>query len=212
MGIGDITGLLDRWNAGDQAAMQELLVLVYDELRRMADRFLRQERPDHTLQPTALVNELFLRFSGLREMRVESQRHFYGAAANAMRRILVDHARHRKAEKRGGTQQRRISIEDVPEDAFAGVDQPDFERLDDALKALAAIAPEKAQAVELRYFAGLSVDETARVMGISPATVGRHWAFARAWLHRELARTDAERPAAEEGADRGHGRNRLERG
>src|SRR5688500_14917045 len=102
MEIGDITGLLDRWNGGDQAAMQELLVLVYDELRRMADRFLRQERPDHTLQPTALVNELFLRFSGLRAMRVENQRHFYGAAANAMRRILVDYARQRKAEKRGG--------------------------------------------------------------------------------------------------------------
>lgn len=190
MEIGDITGLLDRWNGGDPAAMQELMVLVYDELRRMADRFLRQERPDHTLQPTALVNELFLRFSGLREMRVENQRHFYGAAANAMRRILVDYARQRKAEKRGGAQPRTLSIDDVPENAFAAGGLPDFERLDDALKALAAIAPEKAQAVELRYFAGLSVDETARVMGISAATVGRHWAFARAWLHRELSRAE----------------------
>ena len=188
MEIGDITGLLDRWNQGDPAAMQELLVLVYDELRRMADRFLQQERADHTLQPTALVHELFLRFSGLREMRVENQRHFYGAAANAMRRILVDHARHRKAGKRGGADQRRIALDDVPEDVLAIGGVPDFERLDDALKALAAIAPEKAQTVELRYFAGLSVDETARVMGISAATVGRHWAFARAWLHRELTR------------------------
>jgi RNA polymerase sigma factor (TIGR02999 family) len=200
MELGEITGLLDRWNGGDQAAMQELLVLVYDELRRMADRFLRQERPDHTLQPTALVNELFLRFSGLRAMRVENQRHFYGAAANAMRRILVDYARQRKAEKRGGAQPRKLSIDDLPEDAFAASELPDFERLDDALQALAAIAPEKAQTVELRYFAGLSVDETARVMDISPATVGRHWAFARAWLHRELTRSTLPPGTADDGA------------
>lgn len=187
--MGDVTSLLDRWNTGDQQAMQELLILVYGELRQMADRALRHERDDHTLQPTALVHELYLRFSGLRDMRVDSRRHFYGAAAEAMRRILVDHARMRRAQKRGGASAFKVSLEDVPESLLAGAPGLDVERLDDALHALAKVAPDKVRVVELRYFAGLSVEETATVLGLSPATIKRHWAFARAWLFREMSRT-----------------------
>lgn len=186
--MGDVTRLLDRWNDGDTQAMQELLALVYAELRQMADRALRHERDYHTLQPTALVHELYLRFSALRDMRVENRRHFYGAAAEAMRRILVDHARQRRALKRGGVDARRVSLDDLPEGALVADHDVDLERLDDALTALAAIAAEKARVVELRYFAGLSVEETAAVTGLSPATVKRHWSFARAWLYREMTK------------------------
>ena len=192
--MGDVTFLLDRWNQGDPQAMQELLTLVYDELRRMADRALRHERDDHTLQPTALVHELYLRFSGLRDMRVESRRHFYGAAAEAMRRILVDHARMRRAQKRGGAQAFKVPLDDVPDSLLAGSPDVDVVRLDDALHAFAKVAPDKARVVELRYFAGLSVEETAAVLGLSPATVKRHWAFARAWLFREMSRAPREGP------------------
>lgn len=194
--MGDVTSLLDRWNDGDRRAMQDLLTLLYAELRQMADRALRRERADHTLQPTALVHELYLRFSGLREMRVESRRHFYGAAAEAMRRILVDHARMRRAQKRGGEDAFRIALDEVPEAALAEAPDLDVERLDDALRAFADVAPEKARVVELRYFAGLSVEETAAVLDLSPATVKRYWAFARAWLFREMSRaaTDPRDP------------------
>ncbi len=182
--MSDVTRLLDRWNAGDAAAMQELLALVYGELRRMADGVLRHERTDHTLQPTALVNELYLRFAGLRDLRLSSRRHFYGAAASAMRRILVDHARQRRALKRGGPDVVRVDLDQLalPDASW----DLDHERLDDALRALATFAPDKARVVELRYFAGLSIEETAAVLESSPATVKRHWAFARAWLYREL--------------------------
>jgi RNA polymerase sigma factor (TIGR02999 family) len=186
--MGDVTSLLDRWNAGDQQAMQELLALVYDELHHMAERMLSGERRGHTLQPTALVHELYLRFSGLRDMRVESRRHFYGAAAAAMRRILVDHARMRRAQKRGGADSLKMPVDNVPDSLLAAEPDVDIERLDDALHALAKVAPAKAHVVELRYFAGLSVEETAAVLEVSPATVKRHWAFARAWLFRELSR------------------------
>jgi RNA polymerase sigma factor (TIGR02999 family) len=184
--MADVTELLDRWNAGDGGAMQELQVLVYAELRRMAGAALRDERPGHTLQPTALVHELYLRLAGLREMRVENRRHFYGAAAQAMRRILVDHARRRTAQKRGGVGSRPVPLDEVPEAALAVGRPPDLERLDDALAALARVAPEKAQLVELRFFAGLSAEDTAALLGLSTATVGRHWAFARAWLYRYM--------------------------
>jgi RNA polymerase sigma factor (TIGR02999 family) len=192
--MGDVTTLLDRWNTGDLQAMQELLTLLYGELRQMADRALRHERDDHTLQPTALVHELYLRFSGLRDMRVESRRHFYGAAAEAMRRILVDHARMRRAQKRGGASAFKLSLDDVPEGLLADGPALDVVRLDDALHALAKVAPDKVRVVELRYFAGLSVEETGVVLGLSPATVKRHWAFARAWLFREMSRTPASSP------------------
>ncbi len=180
----DFTALLDKWNGGDPEALRELLALVYPELRRLADDLLRHERSDHTLQPTALVHEAYIRLAGLREMRLESRRHFYGAAAMAMRRILVDHARQRRAQKRGGGEAFRAPIEEA---LNAPVDlRLDFERLDDALTELAELAPAKARVVELRYFTGLSIQDTAELLDIAPATVKRHWTFARAWLHRAL--------------------------
>ena len=183
--MSDFTALLDRWNSGNPDAMKELLALVYPELRRLADDLLRRERADHTLQPTALVHEAYLKLTRLREMRLENRRHFYGAAASAMRRILVDHARQRRAEKRGGAELQRTSLDEA---LNAPVDlRLDFERLDEALEELAAIAPQKAQVVELRYFTGLSIQETADLLEIAPATVKRHWTFARAWLHRALS-------------------------
>jgi RNA polymerase sigma factor (TIGR02999 family) len=183
--MGDVTQLLHRWNAGDASAMPELLAAIYDELRLVADRAMRLERPDHTLQPTALVNELYLKFAGLRDLKLENRRHFYGAAAEAMRRILVDHARQRRALKRGDGAP-RVPLDAVPEDALAVGTPVDVERLDDALAQLAVIAPEKATVVELRYFAGLSIEDTADVMDISKATVARHWTFARSWLYRQM--------------------------
>jgi RNA polymerase sigma-70 factor, ECF subfamily len=192
--MGDVTRWLDRWHAGDPAALAALMELVYGELRQLAGSLLRDERPDHTLQPTALVNEAYLRLEGIREMRLENRRHFYGAAAQAMRRILVDYARRRKASKRGGPDGQPVSLETVLE---APVDlRLDFEHLDDALEALAAVAPEKAKVAELRYFVGLSIEETGDVLGISPATVKRHWTFARAWLYRALDAPDGPRRPA----------------
>jgi RNA polymerase sigma factor (sigma-70 family) len=209
----DITELLDRWHAGDAAAFETLVERVYAELRRIADGILRGERAEHTLQPTALVHEAYLRLNGLRELKLQNRRHFYGAAAKAMRRILVDHARHRKALKRGGADVRHVPIDEA-RDAVADADGAagsgfgsgsglglnsgqglglgfDIERLDHALVALATVAPDKARVVELRYFAGLSIEETAALLEIAPATVKRHWAFARAWLYRELAGPEA---------------------
>lgn len=185
--MGDVTHLLDRWNAGDAAALQELLAVVHSELRHLAAGMLRHERSDHTLQPTDLVHEAYLRLTSLRAMPLDGRRHFYGAAAEVMRRILVDHARSRGRQKRGGPDAQRVPIDLV---LNAPIDlRMDFERLDDALTALARLAPAKARVVELRFFAGLSIQETADVMDISPATVKRHLEFARAWLHRALNET-----------------------
>jgi RNA polymerase sigma factor (TIGR02999 family) len=183
--MSDVTALLDKWNDGDPEALKQLLERLYPELRRLADGLLRHERSDHTLQPTALVHEAYIRLTGLREMRLESRRHFYGAAAGAMRRILVDHARQRSAQKRGGADLQRAPIELA---LNAAIDlNLDFERLDEALQELTAFAPDKARIVELRYFAGLSIQETADVLDIAPATVKRHWTYARAWLFRALS-------------------------
>lgn len=182
--MADITGLLDRWSRGDAEAFNALMPLVYDELKDLADHYMRHERQEHTLQPTALVHEAYLRLSGVKGVRLENRTHFYGAAAQVMRRLLVDHARQRNAQKRGG------EVELLP---FDTVPEPpldlrlDFVSLNDALDALAAFAPDKARIVELRYFGGLSIEETAEFLSISPATVKRHWTFARAWLYRELA-------------------------
>ncbi len=182
--MSDVTSLLDQWNDGDPEALKRLLALLYPELKRLADDLLRHERSDHTLQPTALVHEAYIRLIGLREMRLESRRHFYGAAAMAMRRILVDHARQRRAQKRGGPDLARAPIDEA---LNAAVDlRIDFERLDEALEQLTAFAPDKARIVELRYFTGLSIQDTAELLDLAPATVKRHWAFARAWLHRAL--------------------------
>ncbi len=182
--MSDVTTLLDRWNRGDQAAYQDLLALLYDELRHLAQGLLRGERDGHTLQPTALVHEAYMRLIGLQQISLEDRRHFFGAAAGTMRRILVDHARQRRARKRGGPDAVRVDLDSL--DGLAADSGLDFEALDEALQALSAVAPDQARVVDLRYFAGLSIEETADVMDISPATVKRHWAFARAWLYRAL--------------------------
>lgn len=182
--MSDVTTLLDRWHRGDQSAYQDLLALLYDELRQLAQGLLRGEREGHTLQPTALVHEAYMRLIGLNQISLEDRRHFFGAAAGTMRRILVDHARQRRAHKRGGPDARRLDLDSL--DQLAADSSLDYDALDEALQALAEVAPEQARVVDLRYFAGLSIEETAEVLGVSPATVKRHWAFARAWLYRTL--------------------------
>lgn len=200
MDPGEITLLLDRWSGGDPGAFNVLVPLVYDELKKLAGHYLRLEREGHTLQPTALVHEAFLRLRGVRDMRMQNRAHFYGAAAQVMRRVLVDYARRTKAEKRGGD----VSAGELTAALERQVDvRLDFVALNDALDALAVVAPEKARVVELRFFGGLSVEETAEYLGIAPATVKRYFAFARTWLFRELEtiRSDEDgpsRPPAEE--------------
>jgi RNA polymerase sigma factor (TIGR02999 family) len=181
--MADVTELLARWHAGDAGAFEALMPLVYDELRRLAGHYMRGERPDHTLQPTALVHEAYLRLAGVRDGGFQNRVHFYGAAAQAMRRILVDHARQRRALKRD----RPLATVDLDETPGRGVDlQLDLVALDEALERLAAVAARPAKVVELRYFGGLSITETAQFLNVAPATVKRHWTFARAWLHRAL--------------------------
>jgi RNA polymerase sigma factor (TIGR02999 family) len=182
---GDVTRLLGRWQEGDPQALDALMELVYGELKAVAGGLLRDERAEHTLQPTALVHEAYLRLEGVRQSRFENRRHFYGAAARCMRRVLVDHARRRNAHKRGGDRVQNVDLDALPQGAIDL--RLDFERLDSALDALQAVAPVQTQVVELRFFAGLSIDETGRVLDLSPATVKRHWTFARAWLLRELS-------------------------
>jgi len=182
--MSDVTELLARWSHGDSEAFKDLIPLVYKELHQLAAHYLRHERSGHTLQPTALVHEAYLRLSGVREMRLQNRTHFYGACAHVMRRVLVDHARRRNAEKRGGG--------DPTSSSLAAIDDAidlrlDLVALDQALERLTAFAPEKARVVELRYFGGLSVDETAEYMRVSERTVKRHWRFARAWLFRTLS-------------------------
>lgn len=180
----DITGLLRRWNQGDRDALEPLLPLVYEELRRLAAGYLRHERPDHTLQPTALVHEAYLRLVGQDQVVWQNRSHFFGIAAQMMRRVLVDHARRRHAAKRGAA---AIRVELSAEDLEAGLDRdPEILALDAALDELAALDARQARVVELRFFGGLTVEETAEVVGISTATVKREWRTARAWLRREL--------------------------
>jgi RNA polymerase sigma factor (TIGR02999 family) len=177
-----VTELLARMNRGDRDALAELMPLVYGELRRLAEHYMRSEQTGHTLQPTALVHEAYLRLAGTTHGQYNNRAHFYGAAAQAMRRILVDHARRGQAHKRG---QNPIVVSLASTDVGVEV-RPELVDLDGALTKLEAEAPRPARVVELRYFGGLSIDETAEVLAISPATVKRHWLFARAWLHREL--------------------------
>ena len=182
--MGDVTTLLSRWNAGDGEALKELIAEVHAELRGLASGLLRHERPDHTLQPTELVHELYLRMAGLTEMPFSGRAHFYGAVAEGMRRILVDHSRRRNAGKRGGPHLHEVPLEDVlnlPIDL-----RVNFERLNDVLSELATLDPVKARVVTLRYFAGLSIGEIAELLEVSPATVRRHWAFSRTWLYQAL--------------------------
>lgn len=179
-----VTALLSAWSDGDESALNELMPIVHGELRALARRFMRGERNDHTLQTTALVNEAYVRLVDLSRVRWQNRAHFFAMSARLMRRILVDHARSRAYQKRGGGA-RRISLH---ESMVAIGHDPDLIALDDALDALAAIDPRKSQVVELRFFAGLSVEETAEALHVSPETVGRDWRFAKTWLLRELGR------------------------
>jgi RNA polymerase sigma factor (TIGR02999 family) len=179
-----VTGLLRAWSRGDESAVAALLPAVYGELHRQAERYMRRQSEGHTLQATALINEAFLKLIDQRNTQWQSRAHFFGVAAKAMRSILIDHARAHHAAKRGAGAVRLTlgKIGDVA-DPTAGVD---LLELDEALGRLAELDPDKARLVELRYFGGLSIEEAAEVIGISAATVKRHWNTARAWLRREL--------------------------
>lgn len=180
-----VTQLLKDWGDGDQAALDRLMPLVYGELRRLANNYLRRERANHTLQPTALVNESYLRLVDQKNARWQNRAQFYGVAAQLMRRILVDHARLRQAEKRGGTQQRRLSLSNV--DRAADKPEVDLLALHESLNELAKVDPQQSRIVELKFFGGLSIEETAEVLGVGHATVERDWKMARAWLRSRLS-------------------------
>jgi len=179
----EVTQLLLAWNDGDESALEKLLPLVYDELRRLAKRRMRLERPDHTLQTTALINEAYLRLVDARNVHWQNRAHFFALCARLMRRILVDYARRRRYAKRGGGVQ-PVSL-DQPLPVAPGR-SPDLVAVDDALRAFAEVDARKAHVVELRFFGGLTVEETAEVLKVSPETVRRDWRLARAWLLREL--------------------------
>jgi RNA polymerase sigma factor (TIGR02999 family) len=180
----EITGLLIRWSEGDPDALDELVPLVYDELRRLAANYIRRERPGQTLQPTALVHEAYLRLVDQQNLEWHGREEFFALAAKVMRNLLVDRARRRAAYKRGGDAY-KVSISDVD----IAIRQSNLEliMLDDILDRLAAIKPQYCRIVEMRVFAGLTIPETAKALGVSDTTVERDWRFARAWLHRELS-------------------------
>lgn len=184
---GEITHLLQGWRAGDRSALDELLPVVYEELQRLAHFQLRNERPGHTLQTAALVNEAYLRLVGINAPQWEGRSHFFAIAAQLMRQILVDYARHHRAAKRGG-QVETMSFEDTDFFESGKSRDTDVVALDDALKTLAKMDARKAQVVELRFFGGLNFEETAEVLKVSLTTVQRDWSTARAWLHREMSR------------------------
>jgi RNA polymerase sigma factor (TIGR02999 family) len=186
--VHEITRLLQAWGEGDKSALERLVPLVYEELHRLAHHYMAHERPGHTLQTSALLNEAYLRLVDSAKPSWQNRAHFFAVSAQAMRRILVDWARSRRALKRGG--------EAFPlelEEALVVADAPgaDFVALDDALKGLAALDPRKSEVVELRFFGGLSVEETAEVLKVSPETVARDWKFAKSWLRRELRKEKA---------------------
>jgi RNA polymerase sigma factor (TIGR02999 family) len=178
-----VTQLLVRWRDGDRDALEALMPLVYDELRRLAHHYLRQERSDHTLQSTALVHEAYLRLAGQNPPQWQNRAHFFGIAAHIMRQILVEYARGRSAAKRGGSACRLTLDEAV---ALPQQMDVDVVQLDKALTGLAELDVQQSRIVELRFFAGLTIEDTSEVLGISPATVKRDWVTARAWLYRAM--------------------------
>jgi len=180
----DVTGLLLSWRQGDAGALDRLVPLVYDELRRVARRHLRRERPGHSLQATALVHEVYLRLVDVDRMTLKSRTHFFAVAARLMRQILVDHARRKGAGKRGGGVT-MMSLDEVS--PAAQTSNVDVLALDQALDALSSFDPQQCRVVELRFFAGLNIDEAAEALGISTATVEREWAMAKAWLYQRLS-------------------------
>jgi RNA polymerase sigma factor (TIGR02999 family) len=191
----EITGLLAEWGKGDREALEKLTPLVYAELRRIARRQMSRERDGHTLQATALVNEAFIRLSGREDVSWQDRAHFYAVCAQVMRHILIDHARANARDKRGGGAI-QVSLDEAA--MLEGVRATDFLALEEALRALEAFDPQKGRIVELRYFAGLGIEETAEVLRISPTTVRREWRRAKAWLYRALAEGggDETRPLA----------------
>jgi RNA polymerase sigma factor (TIGR02999 family) len=180
--VGDVSTLLLAWSGGDQSALEKLTSVVYQELRRLARRYMRAERPGHSLQTTALVNEAYMRLVDYKRMQWQNRAHFFAVAAQLMRRILVDHAR-RHNLKRGGDMH-HVGVDEALE--VAARRPTDLLALDDAMNELARFDTRKAQVVEMRFFGGLSVEETAEVLKVSPITVMRDWNMARAWLYREL--------------------------
>ena len=181
--VGDISGLLRCWSDGDQGALEKLTPIVFDELHRLARRYMKRERPGHSLQATALVNEAYLRLVDYKRMQWQNRAHFFAVSAQLMRRILVEHAR-RNNQKRGAGVQ-RVSLEEAV--VVGGNRAMDLVALDDAMNALARLDARKVQVVEMRFFGGLSVNETAEVLHVSAVTVMRDWSTAKAWLYRELA-------------------------
>jgi RNA polymerase sigma factor (TIGR02999 family) len=179
----EITQLLVKWSSGDKAALDELIPLVYDELRKLASSYLRNKPGAHSLQATALVHEAYVRLADSKGASMQHRAQFFGLAAKVMRDILVDHARKRQAAKHGG-QQLRLSLSQA--ERFGRKPEVDLVALDDALKDLAATNPQHCRVIELRFFGGLTIEETAEVMSLSHATTERYWSFARAWLRREL--------------------------
>jgi len=180
-----VSQLLAKWKDGDQEALRELVPLVYTELRRLAHHYLKGENPGHTLESTALVHEAYLRLADRMPLQVQNRAHFFAVASHLMRQILVDYARRRRRAKRGGGC--RLTLDEAV--LLPGGKDLDFVALDGALNELSRLDAQQNQIVELRFFGGLSISETAQVLGISPATVKREWTTARLWLHREMSRT-----------------------
>jgi RNA polymerase sigma factor (TIGR02999 family) len=183
-----VDALLASWQAGDEECLRRLVPLVYNELRRLAHHRLRTERPDHTLQSAALVHEAYLRLVKQEPMHFENRAHFLAVCAQLMRQILVEYARRRNAAKRNAGY--KLTLDDAA--APAPTRSIDVAALDDALKELAKLDPEQSRIVELRYFGGLSIEETAQVVGVSPATVKRHWMTARVWLHSQINKAEQD--------------------
>lgn len=188
-GVDDITELLQRWRGGDPRALEQLVPLVYRELRQLAQHLMLRERPEHTLEATALVHEAYLRLCGKDHPRWEDRAHFFAVAAQAMRRVLIDHARRLKFAKRGGGQA-PLSLDETA--TLSASTAREFVALDDALNALEGVDPALRQIVELRFFGGLTIPDVAHYLGLSPATVKREWRTAKAWLYAEMS-SGAER-------------------
>ena len=185
----EVTQLLVAWSQGDQAALERLMPLVYEELRRVARRYMRRERAGHTLQTTAVVNEAYLRLIDASQVQWQNRAHFFAVSAQLMRRILVDYARAHNYIKRGG-EAHHVPLEEAA--VFSAERAPDIVALDDALKSLAVMDQRKSRVVELRFFGGLSVEETAEALKVSPRTVLNDWNLAKAWLLRELSNRESD--------------------
>jgi RNA polymerase sigma-70 factor (ECF subfamily) len=188
----EVTQLLIDWRGGDESALNRLMPLVYDELRRIAHRYMRRERPGHTLQTTAVVNEAYVRLVGQRQVEFQNRAHFFAVAAQVMRHLLVDYARNQKYAKRGGGAQ-QVTLDEAAIVSTGRNEQ--LLALDEALARLASIDKRKSRLVELRYFGGMSTEETAEVLGVSAITVKREWQKAKAWLYREMNRAGVRREA-----------------